>query len=301
MENLEIPIPPHIDEAQLQSCRESDDFCPVLFEWYKFVGLLCNFFARIRMDSGDLHAIPRLHYAVLVALLNRCSRLMLANVALSHRGRFGETTAILDRCIFESVVKINWLCEKADDDSFKRLVLHGLKSDVELKHMILKNVTARGGAMLVIEQRMIESIDYYLSTVPTTEEEVDASLKLPDLASMISVTGHQRLMYLVGQCMGSHHVHGTWPSLFRDYLEEHDGVLKPRDHDCPTHADQYIFVMCFVLDAIRSFIRFVAKPGQGQDDFISLLDGVQKKIDQLNAEVVGSDFEHVDRGQPSDE
>lgn len=171
MEDFGLPQPPKIDEAQLQRCRETGDFCPVLFEWYKFVGLLCNFFARIRLDSDDLRDIPPLHYAVLVALLNRCSRLMFANVALSHQGLFGETTGILDRCVFESVVKVNWLCEKADGESFKRLILDGLRSDVEFKRMILANVAARGGETLVIEQRMIQSIDNYLSTVPTTEEE----------------------------------------------------------------------------------------------------------------------------------
>lgn len=295
MEDFGLPQPPQIDEAQLLRCRESGDFCPVLFEWYKFVGLLCNFFARIRSDSEDLREIAPLHYAVLVALLNRCSRLMLANIALSHEGRFGETTGILDRCIFESVVKLSWLCEKADDNSFKRLMLDGLKSDVEFKGVILANVAARGGEPLVIEERMLQSIDNYLSTVPTTDAEVAASPKLPDLASMISVIGHGRLVYVVGQRMGSHHVHGTWPSLFRDYLEEHEGMLGPRDHDCPTHANQYVFVMRFVLDAMRSFIRFVAKAGDGQDAFISLLDGVQEEVDKLNAEVVGGDFEHVER------
>lgn len=131
MDDFGIPKPPQFDEAQMQRCREAGDYCPVLFEWYQFVGALCNFFARVRLESRDIREIPPIQYSVLVALLNRCSRLMLANTALSHEGRFGETTAILDRCIFESVVKLMWLCAKADDESFMRLILEGLKSDIE--------------------------------------------------------------------------------------------------------------------------------------------------------------------------
>lgn len=293
MEPFGLPQPPKIDEATWQKCRETGDFCPVLFEWYKFVGALCNFFATIRGDSDDIKEVPALHYAVLVALLNRCSRLMLANIALSHKGLFGETTAILDRCIFESVVKIMWLCANGDAASFERLILDGLKSEVEFKKLILDNVKTRGGSKLIIEERMLSSIDNYLATVPTTEAAVDASPKLPDMASMITLIGHGRMVYVVGQRMGSHHVHGTWPSLWRDYLEEHDGALGPRDHDCPTHENQYVFVMLMVLDAMRSFIDFAAKPGEGRTAFTGLLDSVQDEINNLNAELVGGDFEHV--------
>jgi len=101
-----VPEPPKFTEADWLKCRDSGDYCPILFEWYKFVGTLCNFFASIRPDSPAVRSIPPVHYAVMIGLLNRCSRLMLSNVTLSHEGLFGETTALLDRCIFESCVKV---------------------------------------------------------------------------------------------------------------------------------------------------------------------------------------------------
>src|SRR5690606_19684745 len=86
---------------------------------------------------------------------------------------------------------------------------------------------------------------------------ISASPKLPDLASMINAIRGHKLLYIVGQKIGSHHVHGTWPSLRLHYLEETDGVLGPRDHDCPTHVNQYVFVPLIVLDTLRSFVTFV--------------------------------------------
>lgn len=288
------PQPPQIDAELLVRCRESGDYAPVLFQWYQFVGLLCCFFSSIRHDSADIKELPALHYSVLIALLNRCTRLMHANTALSHEGLFGETTAILDRCIFESVVKLKWLCEKGDAASFERLLLDGLRPDIEFKKLILEKVAARDNTPLVIETRMLASIDNYLATIPTTEEVVAATPKLPDLATMITTFGGDRLAYVIGQRIGSHAVHGTWPSLRHDYLEEHDGQLGPRDHNCPTHQNQYVFVMSWVLDAMGSFITFVAVPGEGLNRLRELLDAVQLEITTLNTEVVGNDFEKAE-------
>lgn len=294
MDYDELPQPPNISNTQMQQCRETGEYRPILFEWYKFVGALCSFFACIRNDSEDIRSMSTLHYSVLIGLLNRCSRLMLANIALSHKGLFGETTAIIDRCIFESVVKLMWLCTKADAESFNRLVLDGLKSEVEFKRLILKNVTDRGGNRLQIEERMLDSIQNYLATVPTSEAAVVASPKLPDMASMINTIGGERLLYVAGQRMGSHHIHGTWPSLWRHYLVEHDGVLGPRDYNCPTHEDQYIFVMVLVLKAMRSFVDFVSKSG-GREAFFTLLDAIQHEIESLYDEIVGDDFENLEQ------
>src|ERR1700730_14057532 len=105
-----LPNPPSFSAEELRRCREGADYTPILFEWYKFVGSLCVVSAHILRTSPGYRPISVQHYHVLAGLMNRCARLMLSNVALSHEGRFGETTAIVDRCIFESGVKIIWLC-----------------------------------------------------------------------------------------------------------------------------------------------------------------------------------------------
>lgn len=122
-----LPEAPNITEEDLHRCRESSDFCPVLFEWYKFVGALAVTFACLRRESPALRSIPEDEYAILIGLLNRFARLMLANVALSHEGGFGETTSIIDRSIFESCVILSWLCRTRDIDRFVRYKASGLK------------------------------------------------------------------------------------------------------------------------------------------------------------------------------
>lgn len=291
---VRVPQPPQITQEQLERCRSSGDYRPVLFEWYKYVGTLCNFYARIRLDSPAMRSIPERHYYVLVGLLNRCARLMLANVALSHKGLFGETTAILDRCIFESAVKLQWLCHVHDGDAFFRFIADGLKTELEFKDRIEEIVTARGGGVLEIERGMLASIDSAIAESGLSEDQIRQASKLPNLADLIKALGRDRLFYIIGQKIGSHHVHGTWASLCMHYLEEReDGMLVPRDHDCPTHVNQFVFFPLVVLDAIRAFGSFICADDADAAAFSELLKAVGEEIKKLNAEVVGTDFDLV--------
>jgi Family of unknown function (DUF5677) len=287
-----LPKAPTITEDQLARCRGTGDFCPVLFEWYKFTSALCNFYACLQADSPAVTAPPPRDYAVLIGLLNRMSRLMFSNVALSHEGLFGETTAIIDRCIFESAIKVIWLCETNNQDRFDRLVADGLKTELKFREQIQNNIAERGES-LPIETRMLESVERHIQSSDLDAARIAASPKLPDLASMITAIRGHKLLYLVGQKIGSHHVHGTWPSLRLHYLQEADGVLAPRDHDCSTHVNQYVFVPLIVLDALRSFATFVLRDPVDRDAMIGLFDSVEQEIMTINTEVVGNDFERT--------
>jgi hypothetical protein len=287
-----LPNAPEVSDEQLARCRESGDFCPVLFEWYKFTGELCHFFASLRSDSPAIVAPPSRDYAVLIGLLNRISRLMLANVTLSHEGLFGETTAIIDRCIFESAVKGIWLCETPGSDRFDRFVADGLKAELEFKKQLQGNIGDRGKP-LVIESRMLDSVDRHIQSSNMVAEDIANTSKLPDLASMIAAVRRHKLLYIVGQKLSSHHVHGTWPSLRVHYLKQVDGLMAPRGHDCGTHVNQYVFVPLIVLDSLRSFVFFVC-PGQAdREPLIDRLSSVEQAISAINAEVVGNDFERA--------
>jgi len=286
-----LPDPPTISEEEMQRCRESGDFRPVLFEWYKFVGSVCVTFSCIRPDSPALNEIPEREYTILIGLLNRCSRLMLANVALSHEGKFGETTSIVDRCIFESCVLLTWLCRTQGIDRFDRYIANGLKSDLELKEQILANIAGRNTPSLKIEKRMLESIDHYVNEAGISENQIASSKRLPDLASMISATGKSRLMYTVGQRLESHHVHGTWVSLRLHYLEKDEvGRLAPRDHDCPTHVNQYIYIPNVVLDALSAFVEYVLPDDEYRVGVLVLFESVKDEVIKITEEVVADDF-----------
>jgi hypothetical protein len=194
-----IPKPPTFSEEEMRTCREAGDYMPILFEWYRYVGLLCIFFISIRPDSPAYNAVPPQHYYVLIGLLNRCARLMLSNLALSHEGNFGETTVIVDRCIFESAVKIIWLSYKASQDEFKRYLADGLKTELEFRARIELDIANDGGNILPIQTRMLKSIDRHIAASGLTPDEIKATKKQRDMAAIIDALGFDRLIYITAQ------------------------------------------------------------------------------------------------------
>ena len=151
-----FPDPPEFTESQLHSCKDSDDFRPVLFEWYKHVAKQCTVVACFLQESPTISkTISHMEYGILVGLLNRCCRLMQGNITLSKEGIHGESTSILDRSIFESCIKLCWLCENTDSEKYKRFIASCLKTEIELEEKIQENIDARDGTVLKIEERIL--------------------------------------------------------------------------------------------------------------------------------------------------
>jgi len=282
---------PHIAEEQWAACEADGDYWPVAFEYYKYVGHLCSVCSNIDRRSPAVHELSTLEFGVLVGLLNRCARLMLANLSLFSSRLFRETTTIVDRCIFESCIKLAWLCQQNSPESLERFLADGLKAELELKDHVEANVAGRGGAVLPIEQRMVAATNALLESADLDAAAVLAAKKLPDLASMMRDLGLERLHYVVLQRGGSHSVHGTWPALRRDFLElDGEGELVARDHDCATQVDQLVVTMLHVLIALNSFVGHVF-----EDDvrkaFAALFADVNGELKRLYERVVGQDFD----------
>jgi len=128
-----------------------------------------------------------------------------------------------------------------------------------------------------------------------TESAVRAAKKLPDLASIIDMLGLDRLLYVVGQKIGSHHIHGTWPSLLMHYLEEREGLpleFSPRGHHCSTHINQYMLVPVVLLSAMKSYVRWAFEENELQG-FIALFETTEGEIQQVYDEVIAADDERL--------
>lgn len=281
-----LPDPPKFSTEDMQRCREAGDYKPVMFEWYKFTASLCLKFAFIQPESPAYRSIPAQHYYIISGLMNRCARLMLSNVALSHERKFGETTAIVDRCIFESAVKIKWLCSSESDEEFRRYIADGLKTEIELKEKINDEVAKNNGVSLPIEDRMLKSIARHIDASGMTEEEIKSTKKIRDLAAMLDALGVRRLIYVAAQKIGSHHVHGTWPSLLFHYLENRENsnfIFMPSANHISTHINQYMFVPLIVLEAMRAFIAYVLEDDE-RGVIADLLDSTERAIMEVYTE-----------------
>lgn len=219
---------------------------------------------------------------------------MLANVALSHEGQFGESTSILDRCIFESCINLSWLCNSNIEEKFDIYIATGLKTEIELKAQIRQSIEARNGAVLNIEKRMLKSIEECLFEAGFDEEKIKNTGNLPNLAARLNSLGHQRLSYTVGQRIGSHYVHGTWVALRNQYIELDESGNYLTKQATETHINQYVYVSCVVIEALSNFVNYVLVSHQDEAKvFLQLLEDTVEEISKLNNEIIGSDYDEA--------
>ncbi|MBE0410526.1 MAG: hypothetical protein IBX69_12430 [Anaerolineales bacterium] len=282
---------PTFSAELIEKCTQSRDFRPILFEWYKFVGLLCNKVSCISLDSPAIRKISPVHYAVLIGLLNRCSRLMLSTIRLSSTRKYGETTQLLSRSIAETAVKTQWLCRKHNHDSIARYLADGLKKDLILKKQVEKNIENRDGSVLVIEQRMLDSIQNCISLSGLSEHDIDNAKRFPDFAQICKDLEYNDTFYTAIQRMGSHAVHGTWSDLVFNYLINDDGQrFYPRDHEIETRDAQYIVSIHLVLAAMEQFLRYVVSDVSEINEIISKINEIDEKITEIQHLAWDADF-----------
>lgn len=295
MEELKLPEIPTFSKTKIENCRETNDFRPIFFEIYKDIGIVCSMISCIEKNSPGVCQISNANYGVLIGLINRCSRLMLANAVLSSEGKFGETTKIIDRCILETAINVRWICKYSKNNSFERFLVSSLRADLELEKNIQEKIDNRKGKILEIEKRMLESINRCIKLSEIDKDNISEFQRFPTFETRIQQIDDERddLPYTVVQRIGSHHIHGTWTSLLTDYLEEEDGVLYPRDNKVSIHENQFISISLEILEMLKDFIIFISNEESLKNNYLSKFNERRKLLDSFRIEVLGNDFDEL--------
>lgn len=261
VESDDLFLPPPQPTALEWGEYEKSGFEPLFFEWYKCAASVLNVISAVQPDSPAFRCADPRHYYVLSGLMHRCVRLMSANVALSHEGSFGETSAIVDRCLCESAIRIEWLCAERTQERVLRYLTDSLRPELEFETQIRSNIGERDNHPLPIETRMMKSIQNHFDAAQVTRGDIAQSKRLPDMAAMLEGLGYDRLAYVVVQRMGSHHIHGTWPSLLHHYLTQSDEISEyafhPRHQSVQMHVNQYVHGSRFALQAGIAYSRLL--------------------------------------------
>jgi hypothetical protein len=134
---------------------------------------------------------------------------------------------------------------------------------------------------------MLRSIDYHIKASGLTETEIASSKKFRDIAGIIDGLGFDRRLYITAQRIGSHHVHGTWPSLIYHYLEAEDSrepfKFAPRGHECATHINQFMFVPLIMLHAMSAYADYTLNEDQAKA-FMSIFESTSEEIMRVYTE-----------------
>ena len=243
-----------VNDEVIQACQERNEFGGLSFALYReaaiFVWVTCNGY----YETGDGSTMTR-NQAVCTGLLSRISKLMVSVLKLSSDVEHGESVQILNRCILESSVDLQYLLMKDDDTVYERFVKVGLKGERELYDIILENITNRKGQELDIERGMLLSIARTCEHSGMKIEEIDPK------AGSWGGSYRDRLVaiglgegYPILQGMTSQAVHGSWSDLIRNYLSKNDTGYEPRPDHTQTDGELFGPMALFATNAAKVYI-----------------------------------------------
>jgi hypothetical protein len=284
----ELPDAPNPSNEELASYKVRSDWTELFFEWHRTTGILAIVFSFLLQESPALRKTRKRNFIVLTSLLNRCGRLMMANLCMASENRHAEALSIIDRALHETAIKTIWLCKSKTRDRFDRYFAEGLRHDLEFENYI-KSEIAKRWHKTKPEQRMLSSIHRSVSTSGISKARIARTKRLPDLFSMMRECGFADLLYIVIQRMGSHSVHGSWTSLLAHNLEVEGNRVALKEGFSPPHPNQLMMGSLIVLEAIEAFIESVAKRSD-RETYIEILGEYRSKLLNHNTQMTSADL-----------
>jgi hypothetical protein len=199
-----------------------------------------------------------------------------------------ETSTILSRLAFETIVNVRYLIANFSPELVNSLVRHSLKHERRLHDTIQANIRERGAEVLHIEERMLNSIDRAARLAGIALDSVDLKDRAPwggkDLRQKAAAVGLEQPYLAVFGGM-SHNVHGSWHDLYQFHLEtDETGAFTP-NLDWSRPRPQLLFALGHLaLSAVAEFLIFIG----GEAAF----DQLRPQLRDLGARITSVDEAH---------
>jgi Family of unknown function (DUF5677) len=207
-----------VDDNVLAAFTSEDDFNELAVDLLKEVGsFICIAACILPADTQIWDRTQAIYGGHLVRLFKLLSALL--DQICQHRR---ETTFILARLAFETIVNLAYLIERGSPELFAQYIRYSLRQEWRLYDRVMANIEARGGIRLPIEDRMIASIataaersGFSIGELSPDEPKNWGEINLYQRAKVVEL----ETMYLATFGGGSQNVHGNWMDLLEYHLE----------------------------------------------------------------------------------
>jgi hypothetical protein len=207
-----------VDADAIAAYTSEDQFNALTVELLKEVGsFVCVAACILPADTKHWSRDQAIYGGHLVRLFKLTSAL-LDQICQKRR----ETTSILSRLAFETIVNLAYFIEFGSPQLFDQYIRYTLRQEKRLYDRIMANIEARGGIRLPIEDRMLSSIS--AAATRSGFSIVDLSSSEPkkwgerDLYQRAKAVGLD-VIYLAAFGGGSQNVHGNWMDLLEYHLD----------------------------------------------------------------------------------
>ena len=256
-EALKEMLNPIVDVANIEGESDIEKINERAFELYKEALGVVNLASHLYDDQAASSGGWQRDQAICAALMIRICKFMVAVIQLSSKGNRAEIVSALNRSILETAVNLEFLVSIADKRSFDNFVTKSLGPERELYDLIQSNITERGGEILPIETRMLNSINDVCQFSGLKIEEVDR--KHGDWAggvrARLKALGKEE-QYTAMIRVPSHAIHGNWVDLYKNhlYVDKNSGLFSPKSDF--TYVDERHLgpIAVLVLEATRAYL-----------------------------------------------
>jgi hypothetical protein len=199
-----------------------------------------------------------------------------------------ETSSILSRLAFESIVNARYLIANFSPELVDSYIRHSLKHERRLLNRIQANAAQRGGELLSIEERMIKSINRAARIAGVSLDGIDPNDRSnwgnKNLREKTKAVGLEGAYEAIFGGM-SHNVHGSWHDLYQFHLEtDEDGAFTP-NLEWGRPRPQPLFALGLLsVEAIYHFFGFI-----GGD---ATLGQVRERLEGLTGRLLAADRGH---------
>ena len=163
-----------VDPVTIAAFTRESDFMVLASELLREVA---SYVSVAACTMGSAPAWTR-DQAVVGGNMVRLSKLLRAFLDQTVQKRF-ETSTILSRLAFETIVNVRYLIANHCPDLVDSFVRHSLRHERRLRDKIQANIQERGGEVQHIEQRMLNSINRAARIAGVTLDSVDLKDRAP--------------------------------------------------------------------------------------------------------------------------
>lgn len=287
-EALEKSLMPRVEIVGIGDEKNIDKINELVFELYKEALSVVNLAAHLLDDAANAKGGWPRNQAICAGLMIRISKFMLVVTQLSARRDRADVVFALNRSILESAVNLEFLLTRNDAAVFEQFVKFSLGPERELYDIVQANIEERGGELLPIEKRMLDSINRVCQSSGVKIEEVNQ--KYGDWGGGI----RQRLkalnkeeLYVHAQRLPSHAIHGTWVDLLMRHLEYNVQADVFLPDNSFTNVDARLLgpIATFVLQPTKLYLkRFFSK--------IPEIAKLLERIEDLQNRILEADAAH---------
>jgi hypothetical protein len=280
-EALEGRLMPPVDVSGAEHESDPEKINEIAFELYKEAASVVNLAAHLLDDEASAKGGWPRNQAICAGLMIRIFKFMLVVTQLSAKGDRAEVVSALNRSIMESSINLEFLVSANGEKFFDQFVKFSLGPERELYDTIQANISARGGKVLPIERRMLDSVESVCRVSDVKIE--DLNRKYGDWGGGVrerlkALNKEERYVGL--QRLSSHAIHGTWVDLYMNHLDWDSKTNAFSPHAAFSWVDERILgpIAIFVLEAAKAYIERFFAALTGSELILGRIDDLNRRL-----------------------